>query len=93
MISLFSRHDLLGGPSMPVVVRLSESPSGMSFLSTDIPWMFSSSLQEALVRSTGRRADVIQRMQLVEKTGNTFKQFDVAWTAKKSFLSAAKLLF
>lgn len=32
--------------------------------------------QEALIRSTGRRADVIHRMQLVERTGNTFKQFE-----------------
>eukprot|EP00434_Breviolum_minutum_P002761 symbB.v1.2.002429.t1/scaffold129.1/size311234/18 len=33
-------------------------------------------IKEALIRYTGRRAEALQRMQLVEKTGNTFKQFE-----------------
>lgn len=33
-------------------------------------------IKEALIRCTGRRAEAIHRMQLVEKTGNTFKQFE-----------------
>lgn len=33
-------------------------------------------LEEALVKSMNRKPEALQRLQLVEKTGNTFKQLE-----------------
>ena len=57
--------------TLPILTNL----YGLIILAYSCPsWI---QLQEALIRCTGRRADAIHRMQLVEKTGNTFKQFEV----------------
>ena len=72
------------GSSIPTVSTLCQSLP--LFTHSSYPsWI---QLQEALIRCTGRRAEAIHRMQLVEKTGNTFKQFEVGCYAHIDNLSA-----